>query len=224
MIDLNRAWIIGNAPSIADLDMTRLKDEITFSFNRAYLAYEEWGWHPTFYCVIDAKVLMQMTEDVNDLIRGGKIKEFYLNADGADGIIQADNVHIIEFDKTGYDQHGGCWGFRPDNWKYCADVAAFALQVAYCKGYRDIYIAGVDMSWGMFGETGPDNDKDHFRPDYESEKVRMSTIYKHGHTRSWEKSIKEATAEPYNLKMTVTTPNSKLREWLPYVPFDEVLW
>lgn len=217
-----RAWIIGNAPSIADLDMTRLKDEITFSFNRAYLAYEEWGWYPTYYCVIDSRMLKQTTEDVNKLIRSGKIKEFYLIEEGSEGIIKADNVHIIKFDTTGYNDHGGKWGFRPSNWKYCGDVAAFALQVAYSIGYREIYLAGVDMTWGDFGYTAPNKDVDHFRPDYESEKVRMSEIYKHAHKRSWEKSIKEATSEPYNLKMTITTPDSVLRQWLPYQPFETV--
>jgi glycosyltransferase involved in cell wall biosynthesis len=217
-----RAWIIGNAPSLKKLDMTRLKDEPTFSFNRAYLAYEEWGWYPTYYCVIDANILKQTTDDVNDLIRSGKIKEFYLHADGADGIIEADNVHIIEFDKTGYDQHGGCWSFAPDNWKYCADVAAFALQVAYCKGYRTLYLAGVDQTWGMYGDTKPGADTDHFRPDYETDDVRMSGIYAYGHFNSWKKSIKQATNEPYNMELIVTTPESRLREFLPYQPFESV--
>jgi glycosyltransferase involved in cell wall biosynthesis len=212
-----RAWIIGNAPSIADLDMTRLKDEITFSFNRAYLAYEEWGWYPTYYCVIDSRMLRQTTEDINWLIKNSPIKAFYLHEEGSEGIIKADNVHLVSFDK--YAQN---WGFDPKKFKYCGDVAAFSLQVAYSIGYRELYIAGVDMSWGDFGETGPDKDTDHFRPDYETEKVRMSKVYAEGHQSSWKKSIEEATSEPYNLKMTVTTPDSKLRELLPYKPFETV--
>ena len=218
----NRAWIIGNAPSIAELDMTRLKDEVTFSSNRAYLAYEEWGWYPTYYCVIDSRMLKQTTDDVNALIKGGKIKEFYLHVEGSEGIIKAPNVHIIEFDKTDYEKHGGKWGFRPENFFYCADVSAFMLQVAYKKGYRDIYIAGVDMSWGMYGETGPGKDADHFRPDYETDNVRMSGVYAYGHFKSWKKSIRQATADPYNMSLMVTTPESRLREFLPYQPFETV--
>ena len=217
------AWIIGNAPSIARLDMSRLSSEVTFSFNRAYLAYEEWGWYPTYFCMIDAKVMLQITDDINDLIRSGKIKAFYLNADGAEGIIEADNVHLVEFDKTGYENHGGNkWGFVPDNWKYCADVAAFALQVAYCEGYRKIYIAGVDQNWGMHGETAPGADTDHFRPDYEADHVRMSMIYAHGHFNSWRKSIQQATSDPYNMELIITTGESRLRKFLPFVPFENV--
>lgn len=211
---MNRAWIVGNAPSIAKLDMRKLKDEATFSFNRAYLAYDDWGWYPTYYAVIDPFILKQTAMDINTLIDSGKIKEFYFYREGADEIIKADNVHLLDL----VDE----WGFNPDRFKYCGDVAAFALQLAYYHGYRDIYLVGVDQSWGMHGETKPNADTDHFRPDYETDEVRMSKIYSDGHFNSWMQSIKEATAEPYNMKITTTT-KSRLNDCLPYIPFDEVL-
>lgn len=214
----DRAWIIGNAPSLNNLDMKKLKNEVTFSFNRAYLAYEEWGWYPTYYCVIDAKVLRQITDDVNMLIESGRIKEFYLNAAGAEGIRVKDNVHLIEFSRD----LNVKWGFDPVEFRYCGDVAAFALQVAYLKGYKNVYLAGVDMSWGQHGKTAPNADTDHFRTDYETESVRMSEIYASGHFKSWQKSIQMATTKPYFMKLTVTNPESQLRRFLPYEPFDEV--
>jgi GT2 family glycosyltransferase len=209
-----RAWIIGNAPSIANLDMQRLKHEVTFSSNRAYIAYPEWGWYPTYYVVNDARIVEQAAGDINELIESKKIKAFYLNRAGAKDIIQARNVHLLDFEDD-----NDCWGFDPVNLKYCGDVSAFALQLAYSLGYRDIYLAGVDLDWGMHGKTGPNEDRDHFHPDYETETVRMSPIYPSGHLSSWRKSIEQATAEPYNMSITVTTENSKLCDCLPYVPF-----
>jgi len=211
---MGRAWIVGNAPTLADLDMSKLKDEVTFSFNRAYLAYEDWGWYPTYYCVIDAFILYQTTGDINKLIESSKIKEFYLYNQGSRGIKRADNVHIIDLVDS--------WGFDPVNWRYCGDVAAFALQLAFAKGYNEVYLVGVDQSWGLYGETKPDADTDHFRPDYETESVRMSRIYADGHFSSWVRSINESMAEPYNMKITTTT-QSRLNDYLPYIPFDEVL-
>jgi len=207
----NRAWIIGNAPSIAKLDMTRLKDEITFSFNRAYIAYEDWGWYPNYYMVIDSNILRQITNDINDLIRSGEIGQYYFNRDGSENIIKADNVHIIDLAKG--------WGFNPDRFNYCGDVAACALQIAYTEGYHKLYLAGVDQSWGTHGETAPNADTDHFRPDYETDAVRMSKIYADGHFSSWKQSIIEA--KEYDMQIITTTP-SKLSGYVPFVPFSKV--
>jgi len=212
-----RAWLIGNAPSIANLNMSKLRHEVTFSFNRAYIAYKDWGWYPTYYIVNDANIIRQCAEDINALIDSRKIKAFYLNKNGSENIKTAKNVHLIEFDEARNN-----WGFDPVNFKYCGDVAAFALQVAYSLGYRDVYMAGVDQNWGTHGKSIPDADTDHFRSDYETENVRMSKIYATSHLKSWKKSIKEATADPYNMTITVTT-DSKLKEVLPFVPFEAAI-
>lgn len=212
-----RAWIIGNAPSLAKYDMSKLKGEVTLSFNRAYIAYKDWGWQPTYFCCIDAFMLGQISDDVNGLIESGKISAFYLNVDGADDIIEADNVHLLDF------THRAGWGFDPDYFRYCGDVGAFALQVAYANGYEDVYLVGVDQSWGRYGPTAPNADTDHFRLNYETDEVRMGPVYADGHYGSWKRSISLATKPPYNMRITVTNPESRLRELLPYRSFEDLL-
>lgn len=48
-----RAIVIGNGPSLNELDMGRLKDEITLGSNRVYLGYEKWGFATTYWAVSD---------------------------------------------------------------------------------------------------------------------------------------------------------------------------
>ena len=211
---MSRAWIVGNAPSIAKLDMSKLKDEITFSFNRAYIAYEDWGWYPNYYMVIDPNIMKQTTFDINWMIEAAPIEQFIFYRDGSEKILRRDYVRIVDLVDA--------WGFDPEHPRYCGDVAACALQFAYSEGFTEVYLVGVDQSWGLHGETAPDADTDHFRPDYETDSVRMSRIYADGHFRSWIKSINEAMAEPYNMKI-VTTTKSRLNAYLDYVPFDEVV-
>ncbi len=48
-----RCFIIGNGPSLNQIDMTRLKGEITFGANRGYLGCERWGFAFSYWGVID---------------------------------------------------------------------------------------------------------------------------------------------------------------------------
>ena len=42
--------------------MRLLKDKDTFSMNRQYIAYEDWGFYPTYYAMIDHALLKAVFE------------------------------------------------------------------------------------------------------------------------------------------------------------------
>jgi hypothetical protein len=48
-----RCFVVGNGPSLNDLDMTKLKDELTFGSNRCYLGFEAWGAPFTYWGIYD---------------------------------------------------------------------------------------------------------------------------------------------------------------------------
>lgn len=48
-----RAFIVGNGPSLNQLDMSRLREEITFGSNRCYLGFEQWGYAFTYWGCTD---------------------------------------------------------------------------------------------------------------------------------------------------------------------------
>lgn len=48
-----RCFVVGNGPSLQDIDMSRLKDEITLGSNRCFLGYETWGFPFTYWGVYD---------------------------------------------------------------------------------------------------------------------------------------------------------------------------
>ena len=48
-----RCFVAGNGPSLNDIDMTRLRDEITFGSNQCYLGYADWGFSFTYWGVSD---------------------------------------------------------------------------------------------------------------------------------------------------------------------------
>ncbi len=48
-----RCFVVGNGPSLGQIDMTRLRDEITLGSNRCFLGYPSWGFPFTYWGVYD---------------------------------------------------------------------------------------------------------------------------------------------------------------------------
>ena len=71
-------YIIGTGPSLKNTDMSLLKDKDTITFNRAYVAYEDWGFTPTYYMCIDSNDLRSIYGDVRNLVLTTDTK-FYLS-------------------------------------------------------------------------------------------------------------------------------------------------
>lgn len=57
------AWIIGTGPSLRNIDISKLKEQHTITFNRAYVAFEDWGFDPTYYLAIDSNDMRAMYKD-----------------------------------------------------------------------------------------------------------------------------------------------------------------
>jgi len=48
-----RCFVVGNGPSLNDIDMTKLKGELTLGSNRCFLGYESWGFPFSYWGVYD---------------------------------------------------------------------------------------------------------------------------------------------------------------------------
>ena len=62
-----RCFIIGNGPSLKQLDLTLLKNEYTFGMNRIYMAFEEMGFSTSYYVCMNDLVVEQCAEDIQKL-------------------------------------------------------------------------------------------------------------------------------------------------------------
>ncbi len=58
-----RCFIVGNGPSLRHIDMTRLKNEITFGSNRCYLGYEDWGFSFKYWGIMDRLQIEEYYKD-----------------------------------------------------------------------------------------------------------------------------------------------------------------
>jgi hypothetical protein len=48
-----RCFVVGNGPSLNQIDMTKLRNEITLGANRCYLGYETWGFPFSYWGIYD---------------------------------------------------------------------------------------------------------------------------------------------------------------------------
>jgi len=159
-------WIIGNGPSLANIDVSRLKGETTVSFNRAYIAYEDWGFDPTYFLVIDSNDMRSIYKDVNGLIENSKIEKFFLpKCDDNrkheakhfqdqekvgpqwEMITKRDNVYFIEPGPNDIAHAAISEKDKTFITAHHQNAGWMGLKLLYTLGYREIAFVGCDSRY-----------------------------------------------------------------------------
>ncbi|MCX7164831.1 MAG: DUF115 domain-containing protein, partial [Rhodocyclales bacterium] len=170
-----RAFIIGNGPSLNLCDLSLLKDEITFGVNGIFLNYEKMGFHPTYYVVEDLLVAEDRAEQINSY-SGPHIKFFgnylrYCLNDSSNAVWL--NVRV------NYEDYEGFPHFSRDAARMVwvgGTVSYLCMQLAYFMGFSTVYLVGFDHSYripddaklnlGRKEITSASDDPNHFDPNY----------------------------------------------------------
>lgn len=161
-----RCFVIGNGPSLNQMDVSLLEDEFTFGMNRVYLAFEEWGFQTSFLVSVNNLVIEQSRQDLLDLdmVRYFSWHARNLLLDGEDLPPKTYFLHTTYgAPKFALNAAGRLWEG--------ATVTYVCLQLAYHLGFTDVILIGVDHS---FKTTGKANqtvvskgaDPNHFRKEY----------------------------------------------------------
>ncbi len=156
-----RCFILGNGPSLAKTDLSRLSGEVSFGLNRIYLMFDKSEFRPTHYVCMNGLVLEQSAERIRRL----EMPRF-LNWNRRqlfDG--QKNAFFLREIFSPGFstDLALGVWGG--------ATVTYVALQVAYHMGFSEVVLLGVDHHYQATGTphstiVGRGGDEDHFVQNY----------------------------------------------------------
>ena len=163
------AYIIGTGPSLKNIDMSLLKNKATMTFNRAFVAFNSWGFDPVYYVAIDGNDIRGMYKDLNKIIQTSNVQKFFLikiednqkhtNQDFQDGdivsneMIYVDNpkITLIEDIKNGYEYDLNDITIK-DNGKIIqtnipSNVGFMGLKILYNLGYRKIALLGMDARY-----------------------------------------------------------------------------
>lgn len=141
----NRIFILGNGPSLNQMPLYLLKNEYTMCFNRFPLMYERVNWKPSFYAVTDDLLLRDMSEEINKTTEEVEYSFFPdlhpSNLNVKKVIKQRDNVFWLHVDKPEFSDHLPACGINKT-------VVNAGIQIAAWMGFSEIYLLGVDMTFG----------------------------------------------------------------------------
>ncbi|MFN2112524.1 MAG: 6-hydroxymethylpterin diphosphokinase MptE-like protein [Anaerolineales bacterium] len=161
-----RCFVIGNGPSLKGMDLSPLKDEFTFGMNRIYLAFKEWGFETSFLVSVNDLVVEQCWED----FQGLSLPKFFswrshelLYPQGEPG----EGTHFLYTTYTGRRFNTR---IQSRFWEG-ATVSYVCLQLAYCMGFSEVFLIGVDHSFEAQGKANQTvvsggDDPNHFSPEY----------------------------------------------------------
>ena len=157
-----RCFIIGNGPSLRQMDLSPLRNEFTFGMNRFYLMFAELGFTTTYFTTVNSLVIEQCAED----IRGLSIPKF-LSWRSHPFIQPGDDLMFLHTTYTGpkfaQDARGRIWEG--------ATVTYVALQLAFYMGFEQVILIGVDHSYSTQGKpnttvVSQGDDPNHFNAGY----------------------------------------------------------
>ncbi len=162
-----RCFLIGNGPSLNEMDLGPLKNEITFGVNAIYLKYKDMEFEPTYYSVEDVFVAEDRAKEINRLPAPAK----FFPRDLAYCLKPRPGVVYVNF-RRGHDVFPSFSHDAAEIVYWGSTVTYMNMQLAYYMGIRTVYMIGMDFNYKVpdYVEgadiTSREDDVNHFDPNY----------------------------------------------------------
>jgi len=217
-------FLIGTGPSLNRVDITRLAGLDSITFNRAYIAWPEWGFTPTYYACVDPVALEDNAADIRRLTEESSVKRFFLNENAAEfGIEASERVTLLHL------QEDVPFSLDLRTLTDFGNVGASSLQILAALGYDRVALVGVDARYsslpeldkgGEYVRMGYGQDPDHFLPGYMEGRRRIARPNYERLLGQWPQVAAECRR--IGLDVRNASPGSALTLF-PMVGFDEAL-
>jgi len=234
-------FIIGSGKSLNKIDMSKLAGQNTISMNRQYIAYDDWGFTPTYYLIIDSKLIKTIHKDIESIIKERDIKKLFImkhlgnpykmsgwvdkmRSENGEKIVRISDCGSGSLLKTTKDTSHELDGKRVS---FCGNAGACAVDVARSLGYKRVVLLGVDAKYvSRSASVASNEDLSHFRPDYFDiktfkEGVNQGKDTYHAGTHYWKLFSEQQKSIP-DFEIISSSPDSPINEFLEYVEFDEL--
>lgn len=139
-----RCFVVGNGPSLNDIDMSLLKNEITMGSNRCYLGYEKWGFDFTYWGLLDRLQVEQYGPEYEVNIPDATPKFFPFDYAG---LLEFNNACPINQNWDYMPPYG--FSGTPDEIRLGFTVTHMMIQIAVNMGCNPIYIIGCDHRYNL---------------------------------------------------------------------------
>lgn len=232
------AFLVGSGPSLNKLDLSKLKGHTSLCMNRSYIAYDDWGFVPTFYFACDSRLILTIIDDIEDLLRtrpgierffivtpvNRKLDKRFVNLRNEFGdrftALQWSGINAFpSTSEVGCELHGEKVCFNGNG-------GACALHVLHLLGYEKIILLGIDAKYTPREESlKSGKDLSHFRADYFDvnsfvQGKNQGHDNEESHLALW-KIAAEGEKKMENFKIYSSTPNSPINDLFEYVEFEK---
>lgn len=167
-----RCFILGNGPSLNKVDLSKLKNEITFGVNSIFLNFKRMGFQVTYYAVEDSHVIRERSVQIGLLDKPVK----FIPQLAVDKIpFSMNNVYMNVI--MDYSLYEGFPFFSTDCVRRLwpgGTVTYLNMQLAYYMGFEEVYLVGFDHNYVIPASAvvkawdiqSTEDDPNHFHPDY----------------------------------------------------------
>jgi len=168
--------VMGNGPSLKDVEFSSLGGVDTFGLNSAYRAYSRMNWYPTYHGCFDYRVTVNHSESFKKFVESSDNVErfFYLQQVSNDKRVK--KINLIPY---GSSKKWNQTEADFDNFNDNGNSGANACSVGVCLGYKKIILIGVDCNYvefvdgskrdqaGLIMEKTPEKNPNYWFDDYQ---------------------------------------------------------
>jgi len=142
--------VMGNGPSLRNIDLDVLKQYDTFGLNVAYRIYEDKNFYPTYFGSFDCNMNVTHKNQFSNLIRNNNsIQKFFLVGDYQlkQSIYDYDILNNDKFVKINFNLQNKSLSKSFDEFNNLGSSGANAVQAAILMGYDNIILLGCDCNY-----------------------------------------------------------------------------
>jgi len=155
-------FVLACGPSLAECNVSKLKHCITMAIKRAYIAFDDWGFEPTYWASLDMVSQQEQKDEIIAMIKKYKgIKQFFFP--------YHKTVEEFKFDDRvkivgNIESNPARVNLDLDH-LYVANSGLFGVQIACAiLGFNKVYLLGCDARYSASVK------ENHFRSDYWDER------------------------------------------------------
>lgn len=171
-----RIFLLGNGPSLNDMDLSVLNNEITFAMNRIDLIYSKTSWRPTYYVFCSDNCRnsswgKEWSRSVFNCSNNPTTTAFIWERYKKDieKNSEALPLDVVYLNSLSENPIGNPKTFSKDAEKRLDKAGTtmnVALQLAYYMGFDTTYLIGCDSNWKTATNTKRSGDPNHFSSKY----------------------------------------------------------
>jgi hypothetical protein len=139
---MKKVLVMGNGPSLKDLDFKKLKNIDTVGMNAAYRYWEKINFYPTYYCCLDNVVVVSHQEQIKNLIDSNRIKKFFLHENILIKYPELKNIENIMIFNSKFNKDQSNIFFNN-----FVTTGSYSIRWMIDLGYTDIGLLGIDCNY-----------------------------------------------------------------------------